>query len=115
MAYESKGCLKIAELDHFVNGCHGKAQTMWIDVRASGETLDDVKTAVRDFCMCGEDALEINACDEAGRIDAQVTENADGNPPSESELEQWKAGELELYAVTYSFQFEQVTRSPAVF
>lgn len=115
MTYESKGCLKIAELDNFEHGCHGKVQTMWIDVRASGETLDDVKTAIRDFCMCEEGALEINACAEAGRIDAQVTENAEGYPPSESELELWKAGELELYAVTYSFQFEQVTRSPAVF
>lgn len=115
MTYESKGCLKIAELDHFENGCTGQAQTTWIDVRASGETLDEVKTAVRDFCMCDEDALEINACDEAGRIDAQVTENAEGYPPSDFELAQWREGELELYAVTYSFQFEQVTRSPAVF
>lgn len=116
MTYETNGALKTVELDNWERGCQLEgAQSYFVNWKIEAETLAEIKQKIMDFVGCDMDGIVIDACEEAGRIDAQVTENADGYIASESELASWKRGELELYAVTYSFLFEQVTRSPANF
>lgn len=49
------------------------------------------------------DALLINACGEAGRIDLQRMENAEGSPASSADLQNWRDGKLDLWSAIYSF------------
>jgi len=115
--YESNGCIKFAEVDQWGDGCIDSPlnYSIFVNYQVKGETLKDIKQAIADFTSCGIEGMDINSCDEIGRIDAQVMENTEGYPASEHELALWKEGNCTLFAVTYSFQFEEVTRKPAEF
>ena len=65
-----------------------------------------------EFCGAEGDAVTLDACEEPGRLDIQTTENDAGEMPTRTELEEWKAGKRDLWAVTYSAQVEQVERRP---
>lgn len=55
------------------------------------------------------DCIELNACEEDGRIDIHGMETEEGIFASRNEIAEWKQGNLVLYAVTYTFYvFEAV-------
>lgn len=113
--YETNGALKLATLDSFNSGEYGKTQHSWFDYPMVASSLTQIKGSICDLLGCEENAILVNSCDEPGRIDVQVMENGNGDAPSENEFSEWKAGRIDLYSVTYSFQFESVTRVPALF
>jgi hypothetical protein len=114
--FESNKALKFTELDNWMKGCTGPCQTTVIDYPIKGKTLDDVISAICTFLDCARDDVSVNPCDDdPSRIDAQTSETAEGYPASLTDWDKFKRGEIELYACTYSWNFEQVTRSPANF
>lgn len=111
MTYEIKGFHKIIERDNWKDGCQMQGGfNTWIDCPLQAETIDDLKEQILSFVGAGPDAMEVDACDEAGRIDVQKTENDDGYDPSYSEMVAWKAGRIDLWAVTYVCYVERVSR-----
>jgi hypothetical protein len=55
------------------------------------------------------DNIELNACEEMGRIDVCRMENSQGLLPSEEESQAWKRGEINLFAVTYTMYVVEQT------
>lgn len=112
--FEANHCLKLIEEDHWETGCLFETARSWsISHTIAGASLEDLKRQITEFVGCNESDLEINACEEPGRIDVQVLENGEGLPMSPSDLLRWKSGHATAYQATYSFYFEQVTRVPA--
>jgi hypothetical protein len=108
--YEINGFLKYAERDNWENGCLGGGQEFWIDMRLSDSSISGLKNKILSFIGAPDDAMDCDACEEAGRIDIQKTENDDGLDPSSREEAAFKAGEIDLWAATYTCHVERVTR-----
>lgn len=112
MQYEVNGGLKDWEEDVFAHGCQpGTGACTSLNVRLRADSVEELVKKINDFI--GNDdlgAVELDACDEAGRIDVQMLETDDGTAPTERELALWKAGELRLWLANYSFQVEAVER-----
>ena len=113
--FESNGFLKMAERDNYEKGCYGPAQDSFVNFSIKVKTLAEILKIIENVIGCERDAISVNACDEPGRIDAQVMENDQGLQPTAREWENFKAGRLDLWACTYSFQFDEVTRTSAKF
>lgn len=116
MKYETKGALKFAEKDIFAEGCiSDSAYTTFVGYPMQADTLPAILNSIAEFVGCDVADLEVNACDEPGRIDAGVMESADGYPATPGQLERWKTGDCELWYCVYSFQFDEVIRKTANF
>ena len=112
--YEVNGWFKFAEVDDYEHGCDPDTATSWAgDDRFSGQTIDEVLQSLRDF-VCVPDDYEVllDSCEEDGRVDIQVLETEESYPATERQIEAWKKGELKLWHSTYSFEIEEVTRTP---
>ena len=105
---------KLIERDNFENGCLFNTARSWsLDVEIKGKDKDAFIANLLEFCGCDGSALTIDPCDDdPSRIDVQTTENDDGRPPTESQLTAWKAGRIDLWAVTYTAYVKEVTRRP---
>lgn len=112
--YEVRGYLKHAEENIFADGCQPGTGTMFEGSHFSAYAftlavlLDKLKAEVP--FACDGDSIEIDACDEPGRIDIAGMETHDAQEPSKSELARWKVGECRLWYVVYSFHVQRVTR-----
>lgn len=94
---------KFTEQDDYGNGCLPDTATSYdVPVSFKGESADDVIKKAADFVGCGNDGIELDACDEIGRVDFAVTEGDDGSPLTDRELAQWKAGEIKAYYAVYT-------------
>lgn len=100
--YAISGFHKLTEQDSFTDGCIGNGSDCFIDYAIKDAAIDGLKAKIADFIGCQVDDLALDACDEAGRIDAGRTENANGDEASEREIEAWRKGELVLYYAVYS-------------
>lgn len=90
------------------------ARSWSIDAEIKGKDKAAFIANLLEFCGCDASALTIDPCnDDPSRIDVQTVENDDGNPPTESQLAEWKAGRVDLWSVTYTAYVEEVTRKPA--
>lgn len=96
------GFCKSTDIDSFEEGCIGGGMDCYIDYPLGAETIAELKEKVAEFVGCKVADMELDACEEPGRIDAGRTETADGDEATVAELEQWKAGNLELYYAVYS-------------
>ena len=102
---------KFTEEDSWQDGClpeTGRAYS--VGVGFEGATPAEVIRKVCEFVVCGPDDIERDACEETGRVDFCVTENGDGQPLTESEREEWKAGKIKAYYAVYSGFVESVER-----
>lgn len=109
MKYQIDGFLKIAQHDDYENGCNpDSAQLSHVDVSFTAETIPALMLKVCEFFGVGADDMEKNACDEPGRLDIQTMETADGSSATPADIERWKRGRLELWAVTYTGTLERV-------
>lgn len=107
---------KWTEEDNFDEGCiPGTLQTSNVDFSGKWETVEEMLEDVTDF-LCipnNKENYELNSCDEEGRIDFFVMENAEGLNATTKEREQWKEGKLKLWSCIYIAYVEHVTRKPA--
>lgn len=116
MKYETEGALKFAERDIFAEGCiPDDACSTFIDYPMQADNLAQILGSISDFTGCAVEDLEINACEEPGRIDAAVMETAEGFAATPHQLERWKTGDCDLWYAVYSFYFDEVTRTTANF
>lgn len=110
--YEINGLLKHAEEDDYKQGClSGTLQSFFIDQQFSALTVNQLIEQVCDFLGCGLEAVQVNACDEPGRIDWSMMENTDDEEPSPHQYANWKAGRVKLWYATYTGNVEYVERT----
>ena len=109
--FEISGFHKIAELDNFEEGCIEGINDSYFDMHISAQDVPALVKQIISFIGAEDDSVSLDSCEEVGRIDIQKTENAEGNDPTARELSDWKAGRINLYAVTYTCYVEEVTRN----
>lgn len=113
--YEVNGWYKFAEVDHPEHGCDPDSFSSWGgDDTFHASTIEAMLEQLRNFVGVDDDyELLLDSCEEDGRVDIQVMEDAEGYVRQDPRaLEQWRAGELTLWAATYTFVIEEVTRKP---
>lgn len=95
--YEVDGYLKFVEVDSFEDGCEPGTGREWTeDTRFSAPTLYGLVKKLREHVGIEDtDDIELDACDEFGRIDIQSLENSDGFLAYPSQIEAWKRGMVE--------------------
>lgn len=112
--YETNGYYKHSERDNWEHGCQDDYRSDDGHFLLTSGTLDDLLGQM--LAIAGverkdaKESVELNACDEAGRVDISLTENDDGLPATEGELTRWKAGEIDLWYATYTFHVQEVNR-----
>lgn len=116
MKYETKGAMKFAERDVFADGCIAEgAYSTFVDYTMQADSIDAILNSIADFVGCDKSSIEVNACDELGRIDAATMETAEGYAATPNQIERWKTGNCDLWYCVYSFYFDEVTRKSATF
>jgi hypothetical protein len=90
------GFLKFSEEDVFGEGCLPDTATSTVfQLNFTGDSPAEV---IGKAC----DSVELNACDEIGRVDIATMECGDGSRPTAYETEQWKIGKWRLWYVVYT-------------
>lgn len=116
MRYETKGAFKFADRDIFSEGRVSEgSRATFVDYPLQADNLEQILISIAGFVGCENSDIEVNACDEPGRIDATIMETAGGFPATPSQIERWKTGDCDLWYCIYSFQFDEVTRIRAIF
>ena len=107
--YQANGWLKFYELCTYEDGCLPHTGGL-IDgkERFTSKTLQGLLDGLLSFVDGEKDCLELNSCDELGRVDISVLENADGYRATRQQIEAWKEGKLELWDAIYTFQVEKI-------
>lgn len=92
------------ELDTYEDGCIGgkDSRDTAYDVSFSSNSLPDLLQMVADHVGVSMKDVELDACEEPGRMDLCRTETVDGGEPSESEIALWREGKFDLYCATYT-------------
>ena len=110
--YEVNGWHKYGERDYYEEGCNPDEYVSFGgEDRWSAETVPDLLNKLRSFVGVGGDyEIELDACEEDGRVDISVMETNDSYTASTNELDKWKKGELALWYSTYTFIVQKVER-----
>lgn len=108
--YEARGWSAHVEEDDFNEGCNGKSLFKSGTDRFTGKTVQDIVLEMMRFVGTSDnDAVELNSCDELGRVDISVQEDDDATIPSLSQIEDWKLGKCRLWYCTYTFNVRLMT------
>lgn len=109
--YQIDNLVKYAEEDNYDSGCLPEGSTEnTIEVGIRSDTPWGCVERLLDFLGADwSDEPELNACNEAGRVDVSFSELQDGTRPTEREVEAWMAGKLRLWHVTYAGYIRKVT------
>jgi hypothetical protein len=110
--YEVRGWIKNTEEDNWEKGCDPDSGSCFAgDDQFEANTVEELVNHLMQFAGTDDrEAVTLDACEEAGRVDIQVIENADGYHASKPELEAFKKGKCRLWLADYTFQVEEVTR-----
>ena len=108
------GFHKITEQDDYENGCIGNGSDSFIDYQIKTATLADMKEKIASFIGCKVEDLELDACDEVGRIECGKTENAEGYEATESEIASWREGNTVLFYSVYTCYVMECTAVSAI-
>lgn len=103
--YKIDGLLKFSEEDSFEEGClPDTAQMSEVDILWTGPTPENVINQVMGFLGVDKNSVELNACEDIGRVDFALTENADGYKLDDfpAQVKKWKAGKQKAYYVVYT-------------
>lgn len=95
--YNISGFHKFTEQDDYNEGCIGNGSDNFIDCHITTATMTDMKDKIAGFIGCKVSDLELDVCDEVGKM-----ENAEGYEASESELVSWREGDTVLFYAVYS-------------
>lgn len=96
--------------DHFEDGEIGTSQLKEYSVVLSHATIAGLLEQVTSEFDTKIEDIELDACEDIGRIDVQVMEDADGMiiRVGEPIYRRWVNGEARLYSVTYSGTLRKV-------
>lgn len=92
----------ISDIDNYENGFTGEYEYYSGNDIFQAETIEGLIEQLKAFT--GHDDVLINSCEEDGRIDIQGMEDRHGMVASNYQLEAWRAGNIGLYSVCYTFQ-----------
>lgn len=114
--FEVDGWHKHGEKDHYQHGCDPDDYVSFGgNDRFSAPTIPDLLVKLRAFVGVDDDyEIELDACDDEGRVDIQVLETNDSYVATERQIEEWKRGELDLWCSTYTFVVQEVIRRGVV-
>jgi hypothetical protein len=108
---EIKNGMKYSEEDNYEEGClPDTGRSCSVDISFKANTSDELIQQLKEYFDVDDDAIELNSCDEDGRIDIFVIEDKNGENASDYNIKLWQDGKKILYAVTYSFYVEEVER-----
>ena len=111
--YQADGWIKFSEEDIYQDGCQpNSGGTYTGSDKWKADTLDGLLNEILSFTDGDREGMEIDACEEIGRVDISIMENADGCRATKQEIELWKEGDIQLWNCIYSFQIEQITANP---
>lgn len=105
----AKGWIKFSEEDSWENGCLPETAISFSgDEYFEADNLEKLIDRRGEF-IGQEDRCNylLDSCDEAGRLDIQQYETAEGLPATEKEIDDWKAGKKKLWLAVYSFYIEK--------
>jgi hypothetical protein len=108
--YQANGWIKFYEEDVYQEGCIPHTGGM-IDGKElfRSETIDGLLNEFLLFTGANREDIQLNSCDEAGRVDIFVMEDDHSSMATRGQINQWKAGEIRLWNCIYSFQVERIT------
>jgi hypothetical protein len=110
--YEVNGWYKYAEQDDHEEGClPGTGFSFGGNERWSADNIPDLLIKLRNFVGVDDEyEIELDCCDEDGRVDISVLETADSYTAMPYQIEEWREGKLKLWASCYTFMVEEVER-----
>ena len=109
--YEIRGLIKFAEEDIYNEGCQpDTTQHHEIPLNYKADTLAGLlKKVMQDFSLEVDD-LQLNACEELGRLDFSRMEDVNSTKANKYQLEQWREGLTKLWNANYTARVEKVER-----
>lgn len=108
--YQANGWIKFYEEDVYQEGClpHTGGIMDGKELFRS-ETIDGLLNEFLLFTGANREDIQLNSCDEAGRVDIFVMEDDNGSMATRGQINQWKEGKIRLWNSIYSFQVERIT------
>lgn len=108
--YQASGWMKMSEEDIYEDGCQPDTGGLTADTEIfQSETLDGLLKELLSFTGADTEAIQLNACEETGRVDISTMENDYGYPASDQQLAEWKDGKIRLWNCIYTFTVEKIT------
>ena len=113
--YQASGWVKFYEEDIYQEGCIPHTGGM-IDGREifKSETMQGLIDGLLSFTGGDRQSMELDSCDEAGRIDISVMEDDNGYTATSRQIEEWKEGQIRLWDCIYTFQVEKITAEAVI-
>jgi len=112
--YEINGVHQFTEEDTYNEGCQPNSGNSGFlsHIKIKADTVEElIKKLFSELCFkYDKDAMELDACDEDGRIDISVMEDENGSEATASELKAWKEGNKRLWSGIYTAHVELVER-----
>lgn len=108
--YQAEGWFKMAEEDIYEDGCQPNSGSVsdGKDI-FKAETLDGLFKELLSFTGAETKEMQLNSCDELGRVDICTMENDYGYSASKQQLAEWKDGKIQLWYCIYTFTVEKIT------
>jgi len=110
VTYEVDGWVKYVEEDDWKNGCCGGGESLGGDDRFYASNIPELLKQLQEFVCEGN--MEVDACEEKGRVDICQMENRNGYPLTCAEETRWRNGEGKAWYASYTFYVQKVTREP---
>ena len=107
--YQASGWGKLSEEDIYKDGCQpntGGFTTGYTLFKA--DTLDGLLNELISFVGANHEDVQLNSCEEVGRVDISIMENADGARATKQEIELWKEADIQLWDCIYTFTVEKI-------
>lgn len=112
MKYQIDNMLRSDQLDRYETGCDGPVTETPLSIAITAETTDELFKRMAGSIGADEkeflDQMEIDVCDDDGRVEFSRYETGSGDPATAIDVEKWKKGEKKLYYVTYMAWVEGV-------
>lgn len=110
MTYIIDGFYSLTTQDDFEEGEIGKSQLNDYPVKLSHRHEAGLIQAIMDHFDVEREAISLNACEDAGRVDIERHETIDGIQikQDDKEYHYWKKGQRKLYSVIYTGSLQSV-------
>jgi hypothetical protein len=107
--FQANGWAKFYEEDIYQEGCQPNTGGMITGNELfKAETLDGLLNDLLAFTGANYEDIQLNSCDEVGRVDISVMEDDHGSMATRKQIADWKDGEVRLWDCIYTFQVEKI-------
>ena len=107
--YQASGWGKLSEEDIYQDGCQPNTGGFTTGTELfKADTLDGLLNELISFVGASHEDVQLNSCEEFGRVDISIMENADGARATKREIELWKEAEIQLWDCIYTFTVEKI-------